>query len=467
MLDLTKGVLPEKLAESINAQLLYKGTKLISDVKIDSREIKNGDLFVAVSGEKTDGHNFISSAAEKGAAAVLIDMPDVDITKVKEYGCSVILAENTVTALGLFAKKYKEELSVFTVAVTGSVGKTTTRQFIHSVLSSEISTHKTEGNYNNELGLPLSVLKISSDHKASVLELGMSAKGEISYLTDIVKPDIAVITNIGTSHIEHLGSREAIKNAKLEIAEGLKKNGRLILNGDEPLLANIDGAYYVALKNKSADFRAENICFSSKGMSFNAVCPDKIIKNCMITTLGEHTVLDAMYAVACGYFANISDEGIRKGLSLFETVGMRQSIKEQNGITFILDYYNASPESIRASLSVAKQLSEKNNGRTVAVIGSVLELGSKSNELHRSIGKYIAEIKCDLFFAFGEDACIAAEQAVSDGMKKENVFVFPDISDSSAISSAISKHIRRNDCILLKASRSIHMERVADDLLVK
>ncbi len=468
MLDLTKGILPENVAKAIEGRLIYKGTKLISDVKIDSREIKSGDLFVAVSGEKTNGHNFIASAAEKGAAAVLIDTPDLaDIDKVKEYGCSVILAKNTVDALGLFAKKYKEELSALTVAVTGSVGKTTTRQFIYSVLTSEIIAHKTEGNYNNELGLPLSVLKITPSHKASVLELGMSAKGEISYLTDIVKPDIAVVTNIGTAHIEHLGSREAIRDAKLEITEGLKPNGHLILNGDEPLLANITGACYVALKNKSADFRAERICFSSKGMSFNAICPDKIIKNCFIPTLGEHTVLDAMYAVACGYFAGISSEGIRKGLSSFETVGMRQNIKEQNGVTFILDYYNASPESIRASLNVAKQLSQKSGGRTIAVIGNVLELGSKSDELHRSIGKYIAEIKCDMFFAFGDDACIAAKQAISDGMKKENVFIFPDISDSYAISNSISEHIKHNDCILLKASRSIHMERVADNLLGK
>ncbi len=467
MLDFTKGIPVEETAAAVNGKLLFRGSKKITGASIDSRSIKNGDLFIAVKGENTDGHRYIGAAAQSGAAAVLIEKPDIDISLLRDGDCSVILADNTVLALGKLAKKHKEELNALTVAVTGSVGKTTTRQFIYAVLSSELKTHKTEGNFNNELGLPLSVLKLDSTYKASVLELGMSQKGEISYLTDIVRPDMAVITNIGTSHIEYLGSREAIRDAKLEIAERLRDNGKLILNGDEPLLLGIDRACYVSLKNTDADFRASNICYTSGGMSFNAVCPGRIIKDCLIPTLGEHTVLDAMFAIACGFYAGISDDGIRKGLAAFEAVGMRQNIIKHGEVTFILDYYNASPESIKASLSVTKQLAGEGGGRTVAVIGNVLELGNHSEELHRSVGSYAAALGCDLFFAFGEDACLAAAQAKTEGMNGNSVFLFPDISDPAAISESIAEHIKPGDCILIKASRSIHMERVADILLGK
>ncbi len=467
MTDNIKGFSAEFAAKAVNGRLIFDGGKKIFGASVDSRAIKEGEIFVAVKGEKTDGHKYIEAAASAGASAVLIEKEDTDISAVIEKGCSVILADNTVTAFGLLAKEYKKTVSSLSVAVTGSVGKTTTRQFIYSVLSSEKKTHKTEGNFNNELGLPMTVLKLDNSYEAAVFEMGMSAKGEISYLTDIVRPDIAVITTIGTAHIEYLGSREAIRDAKLEIAEGLKPDGKLILNGDEPLLAEIGGAYYVSLRNPNSEFRATKICYTSEGMVFTAVCPDRIIKNCSIPTFGEHTVIDAMYAVACGYFAGISDEGIKKGLKEFEAVGMRQNIVEYNGITYILDYYNASPESIKASLNVTKRLAAQKNGRTVAVIGNVLELGSRSEELHRSVGSYAASIGCDLFYSFGNDAGIAAEQAIAEGMNASCVYNFPDISDPAAISEAIAKNALPSDCILIKASRSIHMERVAELLLGK
>ncbi len=467
MLNLTSGISPAELASAISGKLIFEGTKKIKGAAIDSRTISDGDLFVAVKGENTDGHGYISSAAKSGASAVLVERDDLDFSGAAENGCSVILVPNTVAALGLFAKKYKEGVTAKTVGVTGSVGKTTTRQFIYSVLSSELKTHRTEGNFNNELGLPLSVLKLDESYDASVLELGMSAKGEISYLTDIVRPDIAVITNIGTSHIEYLGSREGIRDAKLEIAEGLKPDGVLILNGDEPLLENIEGAVYVSLKNPRADYRAVNICYSSEGMVFTALCGERIIRDCVIPTLGEHTVLDAMYAVACGCILGLSDESIKRGLSAFEPVGMRQNIVKHKGVTYILDYYNASPESIKASLDVTKRLAGECGGRAIAVIGSVLELGSRSDELHRSIGCYAAEISCDMFYAFGKDACIAAEEAVACGMPQTSVFTFPDISDPVSIANAVYEKLNECDCVLLKASRSIHMERVSELLLEK
>ncbi len=453
------------LARACQGKLLYDAERAVTSAVIDSRKASDGALFVALAGENTDGHRYLLSAADLCASAVLVEREDVDLEGLAARRCSVILCDDTALALGRLAKAYKETRTALTVAVTGSVGKTTTRQFIYSVLSRRFPTHKTEGNYNNELGLPLTLLKLTSAHGASVLEMGMSQKGEISYLTDLAKPDIAVITNIGTAHIEFLGSREAIRDAKMEIAEGLKENGRLILNGDEPLLAGIEGAIYVSLHDPDSAFRAVNLRYTPEGMVFDALCPHGIMEGCRIPTLGEHTVLDAMYAVAVGVLAGLTDEEIRSGLASFEGVGMRQSIRSHKGMTFILDYYNAGAESMRASLTVAKRLAEGCGGRTVAVLGSILELGEHSEALHRSVGAHTASLPVDLLFTFGEEAGFIAEEAKAQGIPSEAIASFPDVGDAAPLTEAIRASLREGDCILLKASHSIRLGRVADALL--
>ncbi len=461
MLDILHGASGAAVADACRGKLVYEGTKKAYNAVIDSRKVEGGDIFVAIAGERTDGHLYLSSAAEKGAAAVLTEKIPDDLTPFENNGCSVILCENTSLSLAYLSAEHKKECDVLTVGVTGSVGKTTTRQFIAAVLGAKFPTHKTEGNFNNALGLPLTLLGIKEEHKAAVIEMGMSAKGEISFLTKLTRPDIGVITVIGSSHIEHLGSREGIRDAKLEIRDGMKDDGILVLNGDEPLLSGIGNAIYVSLHNKECPYRAENIKTDGDGMIFDAVTPDGVIVDCRIPTLGEHTVLDAMYAVTVGKLAGLSDDEIKKGLYSFVGVGMRQNIVKQNGITFINDYYNASPESIKASLSVTKGLSKDTGGRTVAVLGNVMELGERSEELHRSVGKFVSDIGVDLLFTFGKDAYHIADEAIKNGFPKENVLVFTDISDENPISACVKENIKENDCVLIKASHGIDMGRIA------
>lgn len=465
MLHLTIGAHPRDVSAACGGELLFCGTKPVFRAIIDSRQAQEGDLFVAIPGERTDGHRFLLSAATSGAAAVLIERTDVPLEELRSLNCSVILVANTTDALASFAAAHRAELSALTVGVTGSVGKTTTRQFIYAVLSQALHTHKTDGNFNNELGLPLTLTAMKDDHQAAVLELGMAKRGEISFLSKIARPDIAVITTIGTSHIEHLGSREAIRDAKLEILDGMKEGAPLLLNGDEPLLSGRSDAIYVALHNENAPYRAINLRYTENGMLFDAVTPDGILTDCRTPTLGEHTVLDAMYAIAVGKLCSLSEEQIKAGLASFEGVGMRQNLCRHGELLYVLDYYNASPESIKASLTVTKQLAAYRNGRTVAVLGSVLELGEMSESLHRSIGDFAATLPVDLLFTFGEDAAFIADEAKKKGLSDEKITVFADSSDPSPIVTALQETLSANDCILIKASHGIHMERIADRLL--
>ena len=244
MLDILHGASGASVAAACRGKLIYEGTKKAYNAVIDSRKVSDGDIFVAIVGERTDGHLYLSSASEKGASAVLTEKIPDDLTPFINNGCSVILCENTSLSLAYLSEEHKKECNLLTVGVTGSVGKTTTRQFIASVLGAKFPTHKTEGNFINALGLPLTLLGIKEEHKAAVIEMGMSARGEISFLTKLTRPDIGVITVIGTSHIEHLGSREGIRDAKLEIRDGMTKDGILVLNGDEPLLSGIENAVY-------------------------------------------------------------------------------------------------------------------------------------------------------------------------------------------------------------------------------
>ena len=466
MLNLSIGATAAALSATCEGTLLFEGNQAVTSLTIDSRKVTKGALFVAIPGERTDGHSFLDAAAANGAAAVLIERTDLPLETLKNRNCSVILCKNTVLALGKIAAAHRESCTARMVAVTGSVGKTTTRQFIHAVLSSALFTHKTGGNLNNELGVPLTLGALTNAHHAAVLELGMSQKGEISYLTHLVRPDIAVITNIGTAHIEFLGSREAIRDAKLEIAEGLPPNGTLIVNGDEPLLHDISGAITVGCeKSADLDYRAVNLRFTPQGMCFDAVCPDTIIKDCRIPTLGEHTVLDAMFAVAVGHIIGLTEDNIRQGLAAFEGVGMRQNLHEEDGCLYILDYYNASVESIRASLSVTKRLAEARNGRTVAILGSVLELGELSEALHRRIGLHIVNYRIDQLYTLGKEAAWIAEEAITYGLLPSCVHSFPNLEDAAALAEAVRTDRRPNDCYLLKASHSVRLERVAEKLL--
>ncbi|MBO5218313.1 MAG: UDP-N-acetylmuramoyl-tripeptide--D-alanyl-D-alanine ligase, partial [Clostridia bacterium] len=339
----------------------------ITGIATDSRETESGTLFIAIKGERVDGHDYIAQAIARGAAAVIAErMPD---GLEPEEAARVFVTPNSLEAFGKVAKAYKRRIHPKTVAVTGSVGKTTTKEFIYAVAGARYVAHKTAGNFNSEIGMPLTVLDMPETAQVCVLEMGMSDLGEISRMTHIAEPDIAVITNIGNSHIENLGSRENICKAKLEITEGVPENGWVILNADEPMLFAQKGKLaqnllFVSLQNPQADYRALNIREYEDSTEFDLVAGKRVVTNVRIPTIGRHNVYDATYAFAVGILLGMSDEEIKAGLMSFRNTGMRQNIYEYGGITIVEDCYNAGPESMKAAVEVLAKMADKTGCRT-------------------------------------------------------------------------------------------------------
>ena len=322
---------------------------MITGVQIDSRRVKPGDLFVAIKGEKSDGHDFIGMAASLGASAALVQRP-------VKAAIPTILVPDTIKAYGDLAAARRERMGMTVIGITGSVGKTTTKEMTACMLERTYRTARTEGNHNNNIGLPMTILDMPDDTETAVLELGMNHFGEMARLTSIAKPDIAVITNIGTMHIEHLGSREGILQAKLEIFRGVPKNGVGVFNGDEPLLWNVraDGGhkkYYFGIENHACDVFATDIQELEDGMRF-VVSGFGHRFELFVPVLGRHTVYNALAAVTAALLLKIPPETIQAQISGFQNTGMRQKIYERDGFTIIEDCYNAGPESTEAALDI-------------------------------------------------------------------------------------------------------------------
>lgn len=432
----------------------------IKSISIDSREVGENTLFVAVRGENTDGHKYISGAVEKGAVCVMCD-------KLPEgYTGNYILVEDTIKAISDIAKACRQSINPFTVGVTGSVGKTTTKEFISYVLAEKYPTHKSGGNFNTVYGISLTLAALSKIHKAVVAEMGMSALGEISELTQIATPDVAVITNIGTAHLEALGSRENICRAKLEIIEGLKENGTLIFNGDEPLLwekrESFPNSISFGINNCLADVYAESIRTNENGTVFDMVYMDENIDNIELPTFGDHNVYNAMAAYATGVIAGLTESEIRQGLKNYKPSGMRQRIYEKNGYTVIEDCYNASPESMKASLGVLAKLGKEK--RTVAVLGEMRELGEMSDSLHKSVGKHASQLGIDRLYTYGESAIEIAVGALENGFEAEAIVGYNRIDEPSGLAEILKNELKENDVVLFKASRAVALEKVIECL---
>ncbi|MBE6643180.1 MAG: UDP-N-acetylmuramoyl-tripeptide--D-alanyl-D-alanine ligase [Ruminococcaceae bacterium] len=457
--------LSEKYDSRILAELCFGKTNCNVDIKsisIDSREVEDCTLFVAVRGENTDGHKYIDSAVKNGAVCVMCEeLPD-------GFEGNYILVEDTVKAISDIATSCRERFGPFTVGVTGSVGKTTTKEFISYVLAEKYPTHKSGGNFNTVYGISLTLAALSSMHKAVVAEMGMSALGEISLLTNIARPDAAVITNIGTAHLEALGSRENIAKAKLEITEGLRENGTLVYNGDEPLLwdrrETFKNSISFGIKNEDADVFGYNVRSDGDKTYFDMRYKDEIHKNIALPTVGVHNVYNAMAAFSVGRLAGLSPDEIRRGLLNYRPSGMRQKIYDNNGYTIIEDCYNASPESMKASLSVLAELGKER--RTVAVLGEMRELGKTSDELHKSVGRYAAELKIDRLYTYGDSALEIAVGALEEGLDEEAIIGYNKILEPEGLAEILKNDLKKGDIVLFKASRAVALEKVIE-LLVK
>ncbi len=418
----------------------------------DTRKLESGQLFVALQGAR-DGHEFIPAALERGAAAVLCSRCDGDYP--------AIVVDDPRIALGKIARGERRRLGIKVVGVTGSVGKSTTKEMIVAVLESAYRVAKTPANHNNDIGMPMAILSIPENTQVAVLEMGMNHFREIAYLADIAKPDVAVIINIGTMHIEHLGSQEGILQAKLEILEGLDPDGCVVLNGDDILLWNqnkSDGfkTVYFGYRNECCQVLGTDIKEEDSHITFQARCGEDAF-DVELALEGKHYVSDALAAIAVGRQLGISVEQIASSLSGFHNMAGRQEIFQRDGYTIIKDCYNAGPESMAAALNV---LGNK-PGRHMAVLGDMLELGVRSPAEHYRIGRIAAE-KAQILLAYGPNSVRMLNGALTGGMPPNRARAF---TDRERLIQVLKSLARPGDVILFKGSRGMRMELILEGFL--
>lgn len=414
----------------------------------DTRKITQGCLFVAIKGENFDGHDFAQKAIESGAEAVICE-------KDCGLGDRQILVESTRLALLDLAGYYRSLFKIPVIGITGSVGKTTTKEMTHAVMSSKYNTLKNEGNLNNEIGVPLTLFRLDETHEAAVIEMGMSGFDEISRMTKAVRPDAAIISNIGVSHIEHLGSREGILRAKLEILHGMKADAPIVLNADDDMLITVSPdahpVIYYGIENQKSLFKALEITSKENETELTAGFSGGSGR-VSLPFPGRHNVYNALAAVAAGSLFGIEPMVGFKALKGYVPAGMRQRINKKFGMTFIEDCYNASPDSQAAALAV---LGSMNANRKIAVIGDMLELGAVSESAHYEVGKKTAENGIDAVFTYGERAVQTAKGA-SDG----NVKLVRSFLDKEELSKELVAFLEQGDAVLFKASRGMKLEEV-------
>lgn len=444
-------------ARALNAELCGDGEKLITDITFDSRACHEGSLFAALKGEKRDGHDFIPSLVGSGAAVLCSRKPECNI--------DAVVTTDVAAALSKLAAWYKDDKCNLakTIAITGSVGKTTTKDITSCVLSAMYKTHKTQGNYNNALGVPMTLFGVQPQTEALVCEMGMSGFGEIEALSKLVKPDIAMITNIGTSHIEKLGSRENICKAKSEIISGMKSDATLILNGDEPLLRKAATEYFAGHKivfvgmNADNDIKAADIVID--GTTHFAIEYNDEKYAAQLFVPGEHNVYNALFAFAAGVECGISPDRAAAAVADFRSGGMRQNVIEKDGIKIMADCYNASRESMCASIKVLCGGTYEAR-RKIAVLGEMRELGAQSRELHRDVGKCVAHEKPDMLFT------LAGAEEIENGAVENGYPIEKCVfcRDKEALYEALSNMLEEGDLVLFKASRAVRLEEIINKL---
>ncbi|MBE6975792.1 MAG: UDP-N-acetylmuramoyl-tripeptide--D-alanyl-D-alanine ligase [Ruminococcaceae bacterium] len=417
----------------------------------DSRNIQPGQLFLALQGVR-DGHDFIPMAMEKGAAAVLCTHCDGDFP--------AIVVEDVRIALGQIAAGERQRLGMKVVGVTGSVGKSTTKEMIACVLSAAYRVAKTPANHNNDIGMPMAILSMPEDAEIAVLEMGMNHFREIAYLTQIAKPNAAVIINIGTMHIEHLGSQQGILKAKLEILEGLQPGGKLLLNGDDAHLWSVRDSLeviptYFGVNNADCQVKAEDVRNDGK-VTFTVKISDETM-NIDLPVEGMHFVSDALAAVSVGLAMGVTPAQISDALAHFRNMEGRQEIFEAKGYTIIKDCYNAGPESMAAALAVLGT----RKGRRIAVLGDMLELGVCAPAEHYRIGRIAAE-NADAVLAYGPNSSRVVSGALTGGMPDGLTGAF---TDRDALVDALKLLAKKGDILLFKGSHGMHMELALEKFL--
>ncbi|MBD0379176.1 UDP-N-acetylmuramoyl-tripeptide--D-alanyl-D-alanine ligase [Paenibacillus sedimenti] len=434
----------------------------ITGVSTDTRTIRPGSLFVPLIGEHYDGHAYAAEAYDKGAAAALWqdDRPN------PPEGMPIIRVKDTLTALQQLAKAYRKQLSVRIVGITGSNGKTTTKDLVAAVLGSTYEVHKTKGNLNNHIGLPLTLLQLEETTQYAVVEMGMSGRGEIELLSGLAEPDAAIITMIGEAHMLQLGSREEIARAKAEILNGMPSGGLFVYNGDEPLIEQAlterslpDGLRRIRFgSGKSNDLYPTVIRMDAEGAYFDINAPD--YPELYIPLLGTHNVINALSAIAIGEAFGVSPQNIAAGLRSLQMTSMRiEKLTAASGLTVLNDAYNASPASMRAAIALTEQL--RGFGRKFVVLGDMLELGEHEEQFHRDIGAMLSPERVDYVFTFGRLGSFIADEAAKS-FQQAYVRAY---DDKEQLAAELRELAQAEDLVLVKGSRGMRLEQVVQALL--
>ncbi|HVM49923.1 MAG TPA: UDP-N-acetylmuramoyl-tripeptide--D-alanyl-D-alanine ligase [Candidatus Acidoferrum sp.] len=426
---------------------------LVGRVCTDSRQVRAGDLFFALPGERFDGHDFVEDVARKGAAAVVVERA----RRPAGLGdCAVVAVSNTRAALGRLAAAYRKDFDLAMIAVCGSNGKTTTKELVAAVLRQKLSTVSSEASYNNDIGVPLTLLRLERSHQAAVVEIGTNHPGELAPLVQMARPAYGVLTCIGREHLEFFGDVAGVAQEEGQLAELLPAGGKLFVNGADEWSDAIAGRTRATVVRIGADWRARALRVGKQGVAFHVEAPEAAFSGeYRIKLIGRHQVTNALFAVALGAELGLSRDQIAKGLAKCEPAKMRMQLWEASGVRVLDDAYNANADSVRAALETLRELPCK--GRRVAVLGDMAELGRHTESAHEEVGRAAAELGVGQLFAVGKLAAMMARAARAAGLTR--VLEFPDVETAAP---AVKSFVRSGDLLLLKASRVMRLERIAE-----
>ena len=448
--------LQEIVKATKGALLKEADVKEIKAVSTDTRKIEEGTMFIALKGENFNGNNYVLDAFNKGAKIAIVDEVKCDLNELKE-DVALIKVQNTGRALMDLAKFYREKLGLKVVGITGSAGKTSTKDLVAAVLSDKYKVFKTKGNFNNEIGLPLMILELDSTYDVAILEMGMRGLGQIKELAEIASPDLGIITNIGISHIEILKTRENILKAKMEIATFFDKNNTLVVWGNDDFLGALPEAQYKIVKTgvgENFEIGAKNIALEELSSKFTVYDGEKE-EEFSLDMPGEHNISNLMLGIAIAKELGVSFEEMKRGLKNIEATSMRLELIKKDGFAILNDCYNSSPVAVKSAIDVMKNIEGK---RRIAVLGTMRELGHKSEEAHMEIGKYAKENGIEKVLCFGDFS-----ENIKEGYG-EGCTVY---ENKEELIKDLLNIICEGDIILVKASRSLKFEEITKALLEK
>lgn len=435
--------------------LLKKEETIFNKLSTDTRKIETNNIFLALKGENFNGNKYVKEAFEKGASIVIIDEVLIDLKEFEGKG-TIIKVRDTNDALLSLAKEYRKKLNIKVVGITGSTGKTSTKDLVAAFLSGKYKVFKTKGNFNNHIGLPLMILELDSSYDVAVLELGMSNLGEIHTLAECSRPDIALITNIGLSHMENLKTQENILKAKLEITDYFNDNNVLIVNGEDEYLKNINHKNYKIVKTgfkEGNEYLGSEVELGDDFTSFMLEAEGNKYPF-KLPMVGVHNILNALLAAAVSRELGVTYDEMANSIKNIENTSMRLEFIQGNKFTIINDCYNASPDSMKAALDV---LNTRRGSRKIAILGTMNELGTAAKEAHQNIGQY-AEEKVDLLIVTGE-----YQEDYKLGYQRENIMIY---NTKEELILGLKDIVQKDDVVLVKASRGIKFEDIVNELKV-